>query len=350
MNKILQYTTAAPRFFLRGFVWFFRFLLSPVMEKDRSDGGWDWVMSGTNWVLLLGGVAAAYDIFARGANGAATWVIVMVATIKILRPIMETFTSTEAVSVLTAGLGRAGIDTSERIQPVSAPPLSQVETVGDTTGSSWWRSWNPYTPTPEETGVYESPSPAGPVPHVLAPDVEGFLRQAPPVAPVEAAPQRVPAPAPPLPVAPKPKARPQDEGTLSSLLSVARSQLGISETENPSRIVEYHRETKLPKAYHTPQTSWCGSFLSWVFARAGVSGVQSAAARDWLRWGKPSPKPVMGCVMVFSRGNSPSSGHVGFFVGEEGPNYLILGGNQGNKVSVAKYSKARLLPQGIRIP
>ena len=39
-------------------------------------------------------------------------------------------------------------------------------------------------------------------------------------------------------------------------------------------------------------------------------------------------------------------GHVGFFAGHEDPNVLLLGGNQGDSVSVAPFAAARIL--GVR--
>jgi len=76
----------------------------------------------------------------------------------------------------------------------------------------------------------------------------------------------------------------------------------------------------------------------------GQRGPQSPAARSWLKWGKPVSKPLPGDVAVFWR-ESPSSwkGHVGFYLGEVGGYVVVLGGNQGNKVSVRYYKRSQLL-------
>lgn len=67
-------------------------------------------------------------------------------------------------------------------------------------------------------------------------------------------------------------------------------------------------------------------------------------ARNWLEFGIQCPV-VYGSVVVFSRG---AGGHVGFAVGEDNNDYYVLGGNQGNTVSVVRIDKKRLL--GARWP
>lgn len=68
-------------------------------------------------------------------------------------------------------------------------------------------------------------------------------------------------------------------------------------------------------------------------------------ARGWLTFGRAcTPRP--GAVLVFSRGRA--SGHVGFQVGEDAAAFHVLGGNQTNRVSVARIARSRLL--GARWP
>jgi hypothetical protein len=51
--------------------------------------------------------------------------------------------------------------------------------------------------------------------------------------------------------------------------------------------------------------------------------------------------PGLGTILVFSRG---SGGHVGVYMGEDSTHYHVLGGNQSDRVSVARIPKTRLLP------
>jgi uncharacterized protein (TIGR02594 family) len=69
-------------------------------------------------------------------------------------------------------------------------------------------------------------------------------------------------------------------------------------------------------------------------------------AKAWLDWGMPLQMPAHGCVVVFSRAGG---GHVGLVVGES-PDWslAVLGGNQGNAVSIAMFDRDRVL--GYRWP
>jgi uncharacterized protein (TIGR02594 family) len=130
-------------------------------------------------------------------------------------------------------------------------------------------------------------------------------------------------------------------------LPVAMKELNTSEVsgdkDNP-RIVEYHSATTLKAT--DDETPWCSSFVSWCLEQSGYKSTKNAWARSYLSFGKKIDKPVNGCIVVFSRGSS--SGHVAFFVGETSSTIKVLGGNQGNKVSIAEYPKSRLL--GYRMP
>jgi cell wall-associated NlpC family hydrolase len=52
---------------------------------------------------------------------------------------------------------------------------------------------------------------------------------------------------------------------------------------------------------------------------------------------------MLGDVLLFSRG---SGGHVGIYVGEDEKCYHVLGGNQGDAVSIVRIQKVRCI--GIR--
>ena len=120
---------------------------------------------------------------------------------------------------------------------------------------------------------------------------------------------------------------------------------GVDEVLGPDRhnprIVEYHQATSLRAT--DDETPWCSSFVNWCMLKAGVSRTNSAAARSWLRWGQEIEAPEKGCVVVFSRPPSPTSGHVAFFEALRGERILVLGGNQSNQVNVSSYPASRLL-------
>lgn len=134
---------------------------------------------------------------------------------------------------------------------------------------------------------------------------------------------------------------------------IARAEIGTKElpgkADNP-RIVEYLATTRLPDAMHHDETPWCSAFCNWVFEQLKFNRTRSASARSWLSWGVTIERPTIGCVVVLSRPSAGhGSGHVGFYAGEaDESGLLVLGGNQGNQVSIKRYPKARVL--GYRTP
>ena len=95
--------------------------------------------------------------------------------------------------------------------------------------------------------------------------------------------------------------------------------------------------------------AWCSSLVNWLMQSVGIKGTNSRAARSWLKWGIAIPRPVYGCVCVLWR-SSPDSwmGHVGIFLGYQGDDVVMWGGNQRNEVSVRRYPESRVL--GYRLP
>ena len=91
--------------------------------------------------------------------------------------------------------------------------------------------------------------------------------------------------------------------------------------------------------YSADSVPWCGLFVAIVASRAGKPLPASPLwARAWATWGDASPKAALGDVLVFVRSGG---GHVGIYVGENTDSYCVLGGNQGDAVSVAWIAKRR---------
>jgi len=102
------------------------------------------------------------------------------------------------------------------------------------------------------------------------------------------------------------------------------------------------------------ETEWCAAFVNAILRREGIEGSDSVSeypltARSFLSWGMAVKEPKSGDVIIFPRGE-PWQGHVGFYVrtalvdGIE--QYVILGGNQNNSVSVDYYPASKAI--GIR--
>jgi uncharacterized protein (TIGR02594 family) len=91
---------------------------------------------------------------------------------------------------------------------------------------------------------------------------------------------------------------------------------------------------------------WCGDFVETCIAVTlpdAALPTNPYLARNWQRFGH-SVEPCFGSILVFWRGSvSGTKGHVGFYYSEDKENYHVLGGNQGDKVSIAALDKKRLL-------
>ena len=138
---------------------------------------------------------------------------------------------------------------------------------------------------------------------------------------------------------------------LEKFILTALAEFGTTEfsgEKHNSRILEYHRATTLKAT--TDEVAWCSSFVNWIVQQCGLVPTQSAAARSWLSWGKAIGYPVFGCIVVLDRRSkdNPNAAHVGCFIRELDGNIFVLGGNQGNSVSISVYPKSRVL--GYRVP
>lgn len=92
------------------------------------------------------------------------------------------------------------------------------------------------------------------------------------------------------------------------------------------------------KQYKADEIPWCGLFVAYLALMAGKIPVKDPLwAQNWGNWGKPS-EPELGAVLVFVRNGG---GHVGLYVGEDLECYHVLGGNQGNAVSITRIIKKR---------
>lgn len=98
------------------------------------------------------------------------------------------------------------------------------------------------------------------------------------------------------------------------------------------------------------ETPWCATYVGGIFESIGIKSTKSLAARSYLDWGVKIDEPVVGCVVVFWRGSPKGwSGHVGFVVGRDAENrLLVLGGNQNDQVSIEPFDESRVL--GYRMP
>lgn len=135
-------------------------------------------------------------------------------------------------------------------------------------------------------------------------------------------------------------------------ITVAKKYIGVHEILGPHHnphILKWWKNMGAP--FRDDETPWCGAYVGGVLFEVGIKPAKNGAmARAWNSFGKKLTKPAVGCIVVFWRGSKTgSAGHVGFCLGkDQRDNLMILGGNQGNEVSVKPFSTDRVL--GYRWP
>jgi uncharacterized protein (TIGR02594 family) len=139
------------------------------------------------------------------------------------------------------------------------------------------------------------------------------------------------------------------KSNVPKIIKEAYKLMGVSEivgSKHNPEILAWADKLSLKNVYTSDEIPWCGLFVAYVCLMAKKEVVKDPLwARNWNKFGTKEVCAKLGDILVFSRG---SGGHVGFYVGEDPKAYFVLGGNQGNTVSIVKISKSRCI--GIRRP
>jgi uncharacterized protein (TIGR02594 family) len=134
-------------------------------------------------------------------------------------------------------------------------------------------------------------------------------------------------------------------------MTVANDYLGLLEAggaANNQKILDFATIVggDVAKEYIADSIPWCGLFVGFVMAQTGIVPVDGMLwALNWAKYGKKLTEPAFGCIAAFKR---DGGGHVGFVVGHDSTHYHILGGNQGDSVSITPVLKSRC--KGLRWP
>jgi len=149
-------------------------------------------------------------------------------------------------------------------------------------------------------------------------------------------------------------------------VEVAVSVFGTHEApgsgDNPD-ILGWAGELGVADVYKHDAVPWCGLAMGFFISRAGFKppkGYLMLRALEWANFGDPISQTgaMFGDVLVFHR---TGGGHVGLYVGESANAFAVLGGNEGDAVSIVYIEKDRLsavrrppygetLPNVIKIP
>lgn len=133
----------------------------------------------------------------------------------------------------------------------------------------------------------------------------------------------------------------------TKIINIALAEFGIREIsgkqDNPE-VLKYFNDLGFDGNALKDETAWCAAFVNWVLKKSGYIGSGKLNARSLLSVGKPTQNPEKGDIVVLWR-KSPTDwrGHTGFFIRETKSWVYLLGGNQGNRVSIQAYPKSRVL-------
>lgn len=126
----------------------------------------------------------------------------------------------------------------------------------------------------------------------------------------------------------------------------------VGRLANNARILWYHAFTTLKAS--EDEVPWCSSFMCAAAESCGFKSTRSAAAKSWLTYGEEIASIIEGALIfkkevqagdiaIFSRSGG---NHVAFINSPyiKGDKLIeVLGGNQSDMISIAKYKTDKLL-------
>lgn len=131
-------------------------------------------------------------------------------------------------------------------------------------------------------------------------------------------------------------------------ITEAKKHLGTKEipgAKHDPKILQWWKAIKRG-GIKSDEVPWCAAFVGGCLETVGIVSSRYESARSYMTWGKAIPAPLPGCVVVFYR---DGGGHVAFVVGvDKSGNLVCIGGNQGNAVTIAAFSRDRAI--GYRWP
>lgn len=144
----------------------------------------------------------------------------------------------------------------------------------------------------------------------------------------------------------------------TSAYEIAQVFIGTDEVPGKATNPQILAMLQLDDAWPTDdEVPWCSAFVNYIAFLLKLSRSKSLRARSWLEVGAGVmlERALVGFdVVILKRGtgeqpgpeviNAP--GHVGFFSGYDADQVFLLGGNQGDSVTVVGYPRKRLL--GVR--
>ncbi len=142
------------------------------------------------------------------------------------------------------------------------------------------------------------------------------------------------------------------EKILPRHMTIAYELIGTKEivgSKHSPIILGWAKELGLGDIYTNDELAWCGLFFAYVMMKADRKvELPTKDKYDYLRALRYQFMPnvtevakgdeCVGDILIFQR---PEGGHIGFCVSMSDKAYSVLGGNQGNQVSIVDIAKER---------
>lgn len=139
---------------------------------------------------------------------------------------------------------------------------------------------------------------------------------------------------------------------------LAERFIGLKEAKGPTSNAHVLAMLQLDAGWVTnDETAWCSAFVNYIAWMLRLPRSKNLSARSWLAVGRPIPLEDARSgfdIVIFKRGEGTqpgpevldAPGHVAFFGSVEGERVWVVGGNQGDQVSLASFLVSRVL--GVR--
>jgi uncharacterized protein (TIGR02594 family) len=145
---------------------------------------------------------------------------------------------------------------------------------------------------------------------------------------------------------------------MSDLIWMETARQYIGTVEGPGKldnplIVAMYAKVGFPNIKHD-EVPWCAAFVGAVLFECNMPFQKSLMARSYEDYGKRLSEPCYGAIGVKKRPGSARAGHVGFVVGANANEIIMISGNAKNSVNIAAFDRSTFTafrwPPGLSIP
>jgi len=131
----------------------------------------------------------------------------------------------------------------------------------------------------------------------------------------------------------------------SALVEVRNGIAEVPGRGSNAVILHYRKIAKIDIKGDDSDVPWCAIGANAMLEKNGIVGTRSALARSFCKdtGFEKLKQPMIGAITVISSSRGSWSGHVGFYVGEQGGYVYLAGGNQDDAWSVDGFQASRVV-------